>query len=236
MSDGVRLGQLLCDEDIITKRQLSKALQEQVKGRKGTLGEILVEMGVCTFEDITDAMMSHSSDTQKHEKKHEEIHKEPIPKPVVEPEPVVVQPTPQPVAQPTPQPVVEEPKVEEPIELSEDKVMGTKFTMSIQTIIALVSVIAAGVGGYYMLLSEIEEAKNLPEPPSIESIFGDEYPSKPDGHNWPRSYEQYKSQVGGLQEDMDAVYEIIDEYEEAIEDLEKLVANLRVEVAKKKDK
>jgi len=40
----------------------------------------------------------------------------------------------------------------------------------------------------------------------------------------------------GLQEDMDAVYEIIDEYEEAIEDLEKLVANLRVEVAKKKDK
>ena len=228
MSDGVKLGQLLCDADVITKRQLSKALQEQVKGRKGTLGEILVDMGVCTFEDITDAMMNHSSDTQKHEEKHEEIHKEPIPKPVVESKPVV--------AQPTPQPVVEEPKVEEPIELSEDKVMGTKFTMSIQTIIALVSVIAAGVGGYYMLLSEIEEAKNLPEPPSIESIFGDEYPSKPDGHNWPRSYEQYKSQVGGLREDMDAVYEIIDEYEEAIEDLEKLVANLRVEVARKKDK
>ena len=228
MSDGVRLGQLLCDEDIITKRQLSKALQEQVTGRKGTLGEMRVEMGVCTFEDITDAMMSHSSDTQKHEKKHEEIHKEPIPKPVVESKPVV--------AQPTPQPVVEEPKVEEPIELSEDKVMGTKFTMSIQTIIALVSVIAAGVGGYYMLLSEIEEAKNLPEPPSIESIFGDEYPSKPDGHNWPRSYEQYKTQVGGLQKDMDEVYDYIDEFEEKIEDLEKLVANLRVEVAKKKDK
>ena len=228
MSDGVRLGQLLCDEDIITKRQLSKALQEQVKGRKGTLGEILVDMGVCTFEDITDAMMNHSSDTQKHEEKHEEIHKEPIPKPVVESKPVV--------AQPTPQPVVEEPKVEEPIELSEDKVMGTKFTMSIQTIIALVSVIAAGVGGYYMLLSEIEEAKNLPEPPSIESIFGDEYPSKPDGHNWPRSYEQYKTQVGGLQKDMDDVFEIIEEYEEKIEDLEKLVSNLRVEVAKKKDK
>ena len=228
MSDGVKLGQLLCDADVITKRQLSKALQEQVKGRKGTLGEILVDMGVCTFEDITDAMMNHSSDTQKHEEKHEEIHKEPIPKPVVESKPVV--------AQPTPQPVVEEPKVEEPIELSEDKVMGTKFTMSIQTIIALVSVIAAGVGGYYMLLSEIEEAKNLPEPPSIESIFGDEYPSKPDGHNWPRSYEQYKTQVGGLQKDMDDVFEIIEEYEEKIEDLEKLVSNLRVEVAKKKDK
>ena len=224
MSDGVRLGQLLCDADVITKRQLSKALQEQVKGKKGTIGEILVNMGVCSFEDITEAMMNHSSDTKKHEEKHEEIHKEPIPKP----EPVVVEPT--------PQPVVEEPKVEEPIELSEDKVMGTKFTMSIQTIIALVSVIAAGVGGYYMLLAEIEEAKNLPEPPSIESIFGDEYPSKPDGHNWPRSYEQYKTQVGGLQKDMDEVYEYIEEFEEKIEDLEKLVSNLRVEVAKKKDK
>ena len=216
--NGIKLGQLLCDADVITKRQLSKALQEQVKGRKGTLGEILVDMGVCTFEDITDAMMNHNSDTQKHEEKHEEIHKEPIPTPVVQPT------------------IVEETKVEEPVELSEDKVMGTKFTMSIQTIVALVGVISAGVGGYYMLLSEIEEAKNLPEPPSIESIFGDEYPSKPDGHNWPRSYEQYKSQVGGLQEDMDAVYEIIDEYEEAIADLEKLVSNLRVEVAKKKDK
>jgi hypothetical protein len=223
--NGIKLGQLLCDADVITKRQLSKALQEQVKGKKGTLGEILVDMGVCTFEDITDAMMNHSSDTKKHEEKHEEIHKEPIPQPVQKP-----------VVQPTPQPVLEEQKVEEPIELSEEKVMGTKFTMSLQTLGALISVIAAGVGGYYMLLQEIEEAKQLPEPPSIESIFGDEYPSKPDGHNWPRSYEQYKSQVGGLQEDMDAVYEIIDEYEEAIEDLEKLVANLRVEVAKKKDK
>jgi len=70
----------------------------------------------------------------------------------------------------------------------------------------------------------------------IEKIFTDEYPSKPDGHNWPRSYEQYKNQVGGLQEDMDAVYETLEEYEEAIEELQKLVSNLRVEVAKKKDK
>ena len=34
MSDaGIKLGQLLCDADIITKRQLSKALQEQIKGK-----------------------------------------------------------------------------------------------------------------------------------------------------------------------------------------------------------
>jgi len=216
VSDGVKLGQLLCDADIITKRQLSKALQAQVKGAKGTIGEILVDMNFCDFDDITDALLNSSTDTKQHEEKHEEIHKEPI-----QPEVVTGLPPNKP-----------EPVKEKPVEISEDKVMGTKFTMSIQTIV----VISAGVGGYYMLLSEIEEAKNLPEPPSIESIFGDEYPSRPDGHNWPRSYEQYKSQVGGLQEDMDAVYEIIDEYEEAIEDLEKLVSNLRVEVAKKKDK
>tara|TARA_R110000824_G_scaffold223036_3_gene410807 strand:+ start:190 stop:822 length:633 start_codon:yes stop_codon:yes gene_type:complete len=206
---GIRLGQLLCDEDVITKRQLSKALQEQVKGKKGTLGEILVDMGVCSFEDITDAMMNHSSDTQKHEEKHEEIHKEHVP-----------------------QPVVEEPKVEEPVELSEDKVLGTKFSMSIQTIIGLVALISSGVGGYYMLLQEIEEAKNLPEI-NVEKIFTDEYPSKPDGHNWPRSYEQYKNQVGGLQEDMDAVYDMLDEYEETIKELEKDIKDLE---RRKKDK
>ncbi len=110
--------------------------------------------------------------------------------------------------------------------------MNTKFTMSIQTIIALVGVISAGVGGYYMLLSEIEEAKQLPEI-KIEEIFGDEYPSKPDGHNWPRSYEQYKNQVGGLQEDMDAVYDMLDEYEETIKELQKDIKDLE---RRKRDK
>jgi hypothetical protein len=212
--NGIRLGQLLCDEDVITKRQLSKALQEQVKGKKGTLGEILVDMGVCTFEDITDAMMNHNSDTQKHEEKHEEIHKEPIPTPVVQPT------------------IVEEPKVEEPVELSEEKVMGTKFSMSVQTIVGLITLISTAVGGYYMLLQEIDEAKELPKI-DIEKIFTDEYPSKPDGHNWPRSYEQYKNQVGGLQEDMDAVYDMLDEYEETIKELEKDIKDLE---RRKKDK
>ena len=214
MSDGIKLGQLLCDEDVITKRQLSKALQEQVKGKKGTLGEILVDMGVCSFEDITDAMMNHNSDTQKHEEKHEEIHKEPIPTPVVQPT------------------IVEEPKVEEPVELSEEKVMGTKFSMSVQTIVGLITLISTAVGGYYMLLQEIDEAKELPKI-DIEKIFTDEYPSKPDGHNWPRSYEQYKNQVGGLQEDMDAVYDMLDEYEETIKDLQKDIKDLE---RRKKDK
>ena len=210
MNGDIKIGKLLCDQDIITKRQLNKALQVQVKGDKRTLGEILVDMGFCDFDDITNALLGSEEDTKHHEEKVEEIHPEPTPKP--------------------------KPKKEEPIELSEEKVMGTKFTMSVQTLGALVMVIASGIGGYYMLLQEIEEAKQLPEPVSVENIFGDEYPSKPDGHNWPRSYEQYKTQVGGLQDDMMDVLDKLDEFEEAIEELEKIVSNLRVEVARKKDK
>ena len=220
MNGDIKIGKLLCDEDIITKRQLNKALQLQVKGDKRTLGEILVDLGFCEFDDITDALLNHSSDTKKHEEKQVEIQ----PEPVVEIQPDVKDIPPV------------EPKKEEPIEISEEKVMNTKFTMSLQTVGALVAVVASGIGGYYMLLQEIELAKELPAPISVENIFNDEYPSKPGGHNWPRSFEQYKTQVGGLQKDMDDVFDIIDEYEEKIEELEKLVANLRVEVAKKKDK
>ena len=218
MSDGIKLGQLLCDADIITKRQLSKALQEQVKGRKGTIGEILVEMGFCSFDDITDTLMNSTEDTKKHEEKHEEIHQEPIPTPTPEPKP---------------EPVVESvPKEKEPIELSEDKVLDTKFTLSIQTMIAAGTGLASLIGMWYTLQGEIEEAKELPKI-DIEKIFTDEYPSKPDGHNWPRSYEQYKNQVGGLQEDMDAVYDMLDEYEELIKELRKDIKDLE---RRKKDK
>ena len=217
MSDGVKLGQLLCDADIITKRQLSKALQEQVKGRKGTIGEILVEMNFCSFDDITDTLMSSSTDTKKHEEKHEEIHQVPIqPVPVSEP-------IPEPISEPTPQ-------KNEPIELSEDKVLDTKFTLSVQTMIGAGTGLASLIGMWYTLQGEIQEAKELP---NLESLYSAEYPSKPEGHNWPRSYEQYKTQVGSLQEDMDDVFGMIEEMEETIKELEKEIKSLE---RRKKDK
>ena len=211
MSDGIKLGQLLCDADIITKRQLSKALQEQVKGRDGTIGEILVEMGFCSFDDITDTLMSSSEDTKRHEDKAVEIHPEP--------EPVIKKPK-----------VKSKPKKKEPIEISEDKVLDTKFTLSVQTMVAAGTGLASLIGMWYTLQGEIEEAKNLP---SLETLYNNEYPSKPEGHNWPRSYEQYKNQVGGLQEDMDAVYDLLDEYEETIKELQKDIKDLE---RRKKDK
>ncbi len=188
---GQRLGELLLDADIVTKRQLAKAAQAQVKGDKRKIGEILVELGFCTIEDLTDAML----DTHHEEVKEEVVNK--------------------------------------PTEISEEKVLGTKFTLSVQTMIAAGTGLASLIGMWYALQADIQEAKELP---SLESLYSAEYPSRPEGYNWPRSYEQYKDQVGSLQEDMDDVYDKLDEYEETIEELEKLVADLRVEVAKKRNK
>ena len=122
------------------------------------------------------------------------------------------------------------PKKKEPIEISEDKVLDTKFTLSVQTMVAAGTGLASLIGMWYTLQGEIEEAKNLP---SLETLYEAEYPSKPEGHNWPRSYEQYKNQVGGLQEDMDAVYETLDEYEELIKELRKDIKDLE---RRKRDK
>ena len=215
MNGDIKIGKLLCDEDIITKRQLNKALQAQIKGDKNTLGEILVKMNFCSLDDITEVILKQDE--------LKEQHKEPEPEPIPETTPP---PTPK------PEPVVEEPQKKEPIELSEDKVLDTKFTLSIQTMIAAGTGLASLIGMWYTLQGDIEEAKELPKI-DIESIFGDEYPSKPDGHNWPRSYEQYKNQVGGLQEDMDAVYDMLDEYEETINELRKDIKDLE---RRKRDK
>ena len=216
MNGDIKIGKLLCDEDIITKRQLNKALQAQIKGDKRTLGEILVDMNYCTLDEITEILLNQDELKEK--------HKEPEPEPIPEPTPEPT-PTPQPIVEPTPQ-------KKEPIELSEDKVLDTKFTLSVQTMIAAGTGLASLIGMWYTLQGDIEEAKELPRI-DIESIFGDEYPSKPDGHNWPRSYEQYKNQVGGLQEDMDAVYDMLDEYEETIKELQKDIKDLE---RRKRDK
>ena len=199
MNGDIKIGKLLCDEDIITKRQLNQALQLQIKGDKRALGEILVDRGFCTLDDITEVLM----DEPQHKVEEEVVEK------------------------------VE--SKNEPVELSEEKVMGTKFTMSVQTIGALVMVIASGVGGYYMLLQEIQEAKELPKI-NIEEIYKDEYPSRPEGHNWPRSKEQYNQQVGDLQDDMDDVFGRLEDLEDDVKDLKKLVTELRVQVANKRDK
>jgi hypothetical protein len=195
MNGDIKIGKLLCEEDIITKRQLNQALQSQVKGDNRTLGEILVDKGFCSLDDITTVLMS-TTEEHSHDEKQEEISEKIEPK-------------------------------NEPIELSEDKVLDTKFTLSVQTMVGAGMGLASLIGMWYTLQGEIQEAKELP---SLDMLYKAEYPSRPEGYNWPRSYEQYKDQVGSLQEDMDAVYDMLDEYEEEIKDLKKQVTNLRVKV------
>jgi len=190
MNGDIKIGKLLCDEDVITKRQLNQALQCQIKGDKRSLGEILVDKGYCSLDDITEVIMK-SSDADGHEEHHEEI--------------------------------VEKIEPKQPIELSEDKVMDTKFTLSVQTMVGAGMGLASLIGMWYTLQGEIQEAKELP---SLESLYAAEYPSRPEGYNWPRSYEQYKDQVGSLQEDMDTVYETIEELEDLVKELSKEIRSL----------
>ena len=123
-----------------------------------------------------------------------------------------------------------EPKKKEPIEISEDKVLDTKFTLSVQTMVAAGTGLASLIGMWYALQAEIEEAKELP---SLETLYQSEYPSRPEGYNWPRSFEQYKENVEGLQEEMDDAYEVLDEMEELIKELQKEIRDLE---KRKRDK
>jgi hypothetical protein len=189
--NGKRLGDLLLEADVLNKRQLQRALALQESGDKRQLGEILIELGFITLEDLTEIMLSNGT-------------------------------------KPPPQTLSVKPK-----ELSEEAVLNTKFTLSVQTMVAAATGIASLVGMWYMLQADIQEAKELP---NLSSLYENEYPSRPEGHNWPRSYEQYKTQVGSLQEDMDDVYETLEEYEDSIKELQKLVSDLRVQVANKRDK
>ena len=193
MNGDVKIGKLLCDEDIITRRQLNQALQAQVKGDKRTLGEILVDKGFCSLDDITDVLMKSNGNGHSHKIPDKEVKVK---------------------------------ENEEPKELSED----TKFTMSIGTMIGVGTAIASVVGMYYMLIGEIEEAKQLP---SLETLYQAEYPSRPEGYNWPRSYEQYKDQVGSLQDDVDDMYSTLEDLEDVIKELQKDIKDLE---RRKRDK
>ena len=108
-------------------------------------------------------------------------------------------------------------------ELSPD----SKFTLSLQTLIGAGVGISSLAGMWFALQADIQEAKELP---TLESLYESEYPSKPQGYNHPASYEQYKSQVGALQENQDEIYETVEELQDEIEKLKQQVVNLRIAV------
>ena len=219
--NGKKLGELLLQGDVLTKRQLNKAIAMQQAGDDRKLGEILVELGYITVDDITDVMMQQASKAQAETEKSKRdlVLSQQILKSKTKPKSTPAAPKP---AAPTSQP--------KPIDISEDAVMKTKFALDVKTMISAAVGIASLVGMWYALQADIEEAKSLP---SLESLYEAEYPSRPEGYNWPRSYEQYKDNVEGLQDEMDEAHEKIEELEETIKELEKEIKSLE---RRKRDK
>ena len=196
--NGARLGELLLEEDVLTKRQLNKALAMQAAGDDRKLGEILLELKYITIDDLTDIMLNHGPQSMWKEKE-QEVAKEKVMK-------------------------------KQPVELSEDAVMKTKFALDVKTMISAAVGIASLVGMWYALQADIQEAKELP---SLESLYTEEYPSRPEAYNWPRSYEQYKDNVEGLQDEMDDAYGKIEELQEIIKELQQDIKSLE---RRKRDK
>jgi len=113
-------------------------------------------------------------------------------------------------------------------EISEEKILGSKFTLSLQTMIAAGTGLASLIGMWYALQADIQEAKELPVP---LSLFSQEYPSKGiSDYNWSPSYEQYKQQISQLQNDNDEIFETMEELQEEISSLKQQVIDLRIKV------
>ena len=113
-------------------------------------------------------------------------------------------------------------------EISEEKILGSKFTLSLQTMIAAGTGLASLIGMWYALQADIQEAKELPVP---VSLFSQEYPSKGiSDYNWSPSYEQYKQQISQLQNDGDEIFETLEEMQEEISILKQQVIDLRIKV------
>jgi len=219
--NGKKLGEILLEEDVLTKRQLNKAIAMQTAGDDRKLGEILVDLGYITVEDITDVMMEQAKKVkaESEKSKRDLVLSQQILKSKTKPKSTPAAPKP---AAPTSQP--------KPIDISEDAVMKTKFALDVKTMISAAVGIASLVGMWYALQADIQEAKELP---SLESLYSEEYPSRPEGYNWPRSYEQYKDNVEGLQDEMDDAYGKIEELEEIIKELQKDIKSLE---RRKRDK
>ncbi len=219
--NGHRLGEILLEGDVLTKRQLNKALAMQETGDNRKLGEILVDLGYITVEDITDVMMEQAKKVkvESEKSKRDFVLQQQILKQKTKPKSKPAAPTP---AAPT--------SKLKPIDISEDAVMKTKFALDVKTMISAAVGIASLVGMWYALQADIQEAKELP---SLETLYQEEYPSRPEGYNWPRSYEQYKDNVEGLQDEMDDAYGRIEELEELIKELQNDIKSLE---RRKRDK
>ena len=203
IQNGKRLGELLLHADVVTKRQLQKAIDIKNEGDKRRIGEILIDLDYITVADLTEVMMEQATKatSEKEKSKRDFLLQKQILKSKTK-------------SQPVKQTIIEK----KPTELSED----TKFNISIKTMISIAVGIATVVGFYYVLKSDIEDAKALPAP-GVGS-----YPSldlRDPSVAWPPSKHQYNDQY-------DNMVDVITDLEEEIEDLNDKVRSLELKVAK----
>ena len=137
-----KLGSLLMDADIITKKQLSEAVDKQTNGDDKELGQILTGMGYITVEDLTEVMLGEAKDAQseREKSKRDRLLQKQILQKKITPKPVA------PKAVPTPA----------KSSVSEDEILKKKFTLSIQTLVSGITGIISLIGMWYALQADIQ--------------------------------------------------------------------------------
>ena len=137
-----KLGKLLMDADIITKRQLSEAIAKQSNGDDKELGQILTEMGYITIEDLTEVMLGEAKDAQseREKSKRDRLLQKQIFQKKITPKPVVSKAVP----------------TSAKSSVSEDEILKKKFTLSIQTMVAAITGLVSLIGMWFALQADIQ--------------------------------------------------------------------------------
>ena len=142
MGSKTKLGSLLMDADIITKKQLNGALAKQSNGDGRKLGEILVEFGYVTVDDLTGIMLDEAKEAQseREKSKRDRLLQKQILQKKIAPKPKIAKVAPLAATLP----VVDE------------EILKKKFTLSIQTMVAAVTGLISLLGMWYALQGDIQ--------------------------------------------------------------------------------
>jgi len=139
MGPKTKLGSLLMDADIITKRQLNEAINKQSNGDDRKLGEILVAAGYVTVEDLTGVMLDEAKEarSEREKAKRDRLLQKQILQKKIAPKPVVT-------------------KVVPTLPVADEEILKKKFTLSIQTMVAAVTGLISLLGMWYALQGDIQ--------------------------------------------------------------------------------
>ena len=142
MGSKTKLGSLLMDADIITKKQLNGALAKQPNGDERKLGEILVEFGYVTVDDLTGVMLDEAkeAESEREKSKRDRLLQKQILQKKITPKPKVAKVAPLAATLP----------------VADEEILKKKFTLSIQTMVAAVTGLISLLGMWYALQGDIQ--------------------------------------------------------------------------------